>query len=246
MRRAPSAAAPTVPRSARRLACASIALCVATFAATFAGTTARAESADTAGRERYVRDWIAVPLLASPAQDSRPLQNGLVTGTALTLLEPQESNGFSHVRTRNGSEGWIGTRYLTAEPIARVQLDKANAELEELRKLKTQLADLPADVRTAAQQLIEVRAQNAELRKALDDAQKTPSEAAALSADNTRLKGENDSLRQQLADRDTEIRLLRDDSGQKQFRAGALAVVAGMLVVLAVRRLWPKKRSEWS
>lgn len=242
MRRAPSAIAATARLCARQRAGASVALCIAVLATGIA----RAESADTAGRERYVRDWIAVPLLGSPAQDGKPLHNGLVTGTALTLLEPQESNGFSHVRTRDGSEGWIATRYLTAEPVARVQLDKANAELEELRKLKTQLADLPADARSAAQQLIEARAQNAELRKALDDAQKSPSEAAALSADNTRLNGENDSLRQQLADRDTELRLLRDDNGQKQFRDGALAVVAGMLVVLAVRRLWPKKRSEWS
>lgn len=195
---------------------------------------------------RYVRDWIAVPLLANATPDSKTLHNGLVSGTPLTLLEAAETNGYSHVRTRDGIQGWIGTRYLSAEPIARVQLEKANAELEDLRKLKAQMAELPPDVRTAAQQLIEARTENTRLQQALSDAQKTPSEAAEISAENTRLKAASADLQQQLQARDAELALLRNQDRFQHFREGALAVVGGMLLVLIVRRLWPKKRSEWS
>lgn len=195
---------------------------------------------------RYIRDWIAVPLLAGGTADSKTIHNGLVSGTAVTLLETNESSGYSRVRIREGLEGWLATRYLTDEPIARVQLDKANAELEELRKLKAQLTELPADMRAATQQLIDARSENTRLQHELSDSRRTPSEAAEISAENTRLQARNAELQQQQLALETEIRLLRSDQEHTQFRDGALAVIGGMLLVLVVRRLWPKKRSEWS
>lgn len=211
------------------------------------GAAGAVHAADNAAdKVRYVRDWIAVPLLASAAPDARTLHNGLVSGTQLTLLESNDSTGLSHVRTRDGLEGWVGTRYLSAEPIARVQLEQANAELENLRKLKAQLDALPPDIRTATQQLTDLRSDNTRLQQELSDAQKTPSEAAEISADNTRLKAANADLQQQLQARDVELGLLRNSDRFQQFREGALAVIAGALLVAIVRRLWPKKRSEWS
>lgn len=207
------------------------------------GCTSGASQAD---ETRYIRDWIAVPLLASGNADSKTIHNGLVSGTAVTLLETNESSGYSRVRIREGSIGWLATRYLTDEPIARVQLDKATAELEELRKLKTQLTDLPADMRAATQQLIDARTENSRLQQELSDSQKTPTEAAQISAENTRLLASNTELQQQVSKLESEMQQVRTSEARRQFRDGALAVIAGMLVVLAVRRLWPKKRSEWS
>ncbi|HSB95001.1 MAG TPA: TIGR04211 family SH3 domain-containing protein [Spongiibacteraceae bacterium] len=195
---------------------------------------------------RYVRDWMSVPLHATATPDSRIVHNGLVSGTAVTVLESDAAKEYSRVRTAEGSEGWIATRYLSTEPAARAQLEKANAELDQLRKLKAQLADLPPDVRAAAQQVVDLRSENTRLQTELDSSQKTPTEAAQLSAENTRLKTDNATLQQQLATLDTERQLLRAEGDQTKFREGALAVIAGMLLAVGVRRFWPKKRSEWS
>jgi SH3 domain protein len=195
---------------------------------------------------RYVRDWMAVPLHATADPNSKTVHNGLVSGTQVTVLEGDAGSEFSRVRTSQGTIGWIATRYLTPEPVARLQLEKANAELEELRKLKSQLAALPPDMRATTQQVLDLRGENARLQAELNDSRKTPSEAAQLSAENTRLKADNAALEQRLAGLNAEIKSLHATSERTQFRDGALAVVVGMLVAVGARRLWPKKKSEWS
>lgn len=207
---------------------------------------AAAAGAVAADTDRYIRDWIAVPLLANSAPDSKTVHAGLTSGTAVTVLETNEATGYSRVRTREGAVGWLATRYLSDEPSARFQLEQANAELQELRALKTQLAALPTDLRTASQQLIDARTENSRLQQELADSRRTPSEAAEISAENNRLRSTNEDLQQQLSNRDIELQTLRGDTSQRQFRDGGLAVVAGMLLIAIVRRLWPKKRSEWS
>lgn len=204
---------------------------------------AGSHAADT---DRYIRDWISVPLLASAAPESKTVHPGVVSGTPVTVLETNDSSGYTRVRTREGTVGWLATRYLSEEPSARAQLEQSNAELQELRALKTQLADLPPDLRTASQQLIDTRAENARLQQELADSRRTPNEAAAISSENTRLQASNNDLQQQLQARATELQLLRADTSQQQFRDGGLAVAAGMVLIVIGRRLWPKKRSEWS
>lgn len=194
----------------------------------------------------YVRDWMAVPLHATVAPDSKTVHNGLVSGSAVTVLESDDSHTYSRVRSADGTVGWIATRYLTAEPVARAQLEKANAELEQLRKLKAQLTNLPADMRSATQQLIDLRSDNARLQAELEAYHKTPSEAAQLNSENAQLKTDNAALEQQLATLNTELQLRRSSGDRAQFREGALAVIGGVLLALCVRRLWPKKKSEWS
>jgi SH3 domain protein len=196
--------------------------------------------------DRYIRDWIAVPLVASAAPESKTVHAGLTSGTPVKVLETNDATGYTRVRTHEGVVGWLATRYLSDEPSARAQLDQVNAELQELRTLKTRMAELPADLRTASQQLIDTRTENARLQQELADSRKTPSEAAALAAENTRLQASNTDLEQQLRTRDTELQVLRGDTSQRQFRDGGLAVAAGMLLIVIGRRLWPKKRSEWS
>lgn len=196
--------------------------------------------------ERYIRDWIAVPLLSTAAPESKTVHAGLVSGTQVKVLETSDSKEYTRVRTREGVVGWLATRYLSDEPSARAQLDQAKTELEELRALKSRLNDLPPDLRTASQQLIDLRAENTRIQQELADSRRTPSEAAALGAENTRLQASNDELQQQLQGRDTELQILRADTSQRQFRDGGLAVAVGMVLIVIGRRLWPKKRSEWS
>src|SRR5690606_7719650 len=88
---------------------------------------------------RYVRDWISIPLRESPGSDSTIIHKGVVSGAPLVLLQTDDKAASARVRTEDGQEGWLPLRYLTSEPGARSQLEKAEAEIERLTKLNEQL-----------------------------------------------------------------------------------------------------------
>jgi len=55
-----------------------------------------------------------VSLRGDPSTHSAPIGH-LQKGSTVTLLEPQPQAGFYHVRTPDGTEGWVGVKYLTVE-----------------------------------------------------------------------------------------------------------------------------------
>lgn len=198
---------------------------------------------------RFVRDWMSVPLYETANADSRKVHPGLTSGTELTLLQNDDRNGFSHVRTDEGTEGWIATRYLMNEPTARMQLDVATKELADLRKLTAELqaqqAALPLDKREAAQQLAQLTSSNAQMQSELQALQQAPDSATQLAQENIDLKKENATLHAQIDTNNIELAELQRGKNYTLFREGALAVVAGALLMLLAAYMWPKKKSEW-
>lgn len=81
----------------------------------------------------YVIDRLQVGLRAE--RDGNVVKS-LETGAALEILERDER--FARVRDKQGTEGWLELRYLSAEPPARLQLVKLQ---DELNKTRTQLAE---------------------------------------------------------------------------------------------------------
>ena len=70
---------------------------------------------------RYVTDRTIVELRRGPSTEYLILRN-LEAGERVEVLE-QNDAGYSRVRVADqGTEGWILTRFLTAEPIARERL----------------------------------------------------------------------------------------------------------------------------
>lgn len=199
---------------------------------------------------RYVRDWMSVPLHETVNADSKTVHPGLASGTELTLLQSDEKSGFARVRTSEGVEGWIATRYLMSNPTARMQLDRANGELAELRKqtadLKAQQENIPRSERDAAQQLMQLKTENQQLQTELQALQQAPDGAAQLAQENIELKKDNESLRAELEGTKTEIAQQQRSNNFAQFREGGIAVIAGALLALLAANLWPKKKSEWS
>lgn len=198
---------------------------------------------------RYVRDWISIPLHQGQTADSAIVHPGVSSGTTLTLVRDDPGSGFARVRTNDGVEGWIASRYLIAEPTARMQLDKINAELDELRKTNARLeqeqSNIPPDQKLAAQQLTQLRADNARLQEDLQTLQQAPDNAIQLAQDNIELKKNNADLLAQMATANSALAGLQRAQNYTLFREGALAVIAGALLTALIPRLKPKKRSEW-
>lgn len=119
----------------------------------------------------YVIDRISVPLRASALEDGATVKT-VDSGTPLELLERGER--AARVRDRQGAEGWIELRFVSADTPARRQLAAVQAVLV---KTRGQLEETI----TRLQQAQEALAQEAAKTKQLQDAL-MESRAAAESA----------------------------------------------------------------
>jgi SH3 domain protein len=198
---------------------------------------------------RYVSDRTIVELRRGPSTEFLILRN-LEAGERVDVLEQNAEAGYSRVRVADqGTEGWILTRFLTAEPIARDRLVVAERSLaaarERITALEAQTAELTrdlaaargdleqtrtshgtvsqelADIRTAAANVVEIRDQNARLQQRLVQRDR---EVEELTADNARLAGRNN---------------------QNWFVVGAAVLLGGIVIGLIAPSLRRKRRSDW-
>lgn len=82
--------------------------------------TARAEKS-------YASDQVEVLMRTGPSQQ-HAIVRMLKSGVALEVLERDQNKGYSRVRTTGGTEGWVLSRYLMAEPAARELLEKLSSD----------------------------------------------------------------------------------------------------------------------
>ena len=109
----------------------------------------------------YVVDQFSVPMRVTPFEGSANVKT-VASGTPLELL--QRTGDMVHVRDREGAEGWIETRYVSASVPVRAQLAAAQAELA---KTRAQMNEALGQLKQAEEALAVEHAKNAELSKAL-------------------------------------------------------------------------------
>ncbi|MBN1240378.1 MAG: TIGR04211 family SH3 domain-containing protein [Gammaproteobacteria bacterium] len=201
------------------------------------------------GQTRYVSDDIPVTLRTGPSLDNRIVRN-LSAGTRVDVLGEDEDAGYSRVRVASdGTEGWILTRYLAAQPIARERLAAAERELAAARarvgELETEVASLTEDLRQTRQELEAAMSANSEATSELRDVRNASANAIAL-------RDQNEELRRRLAENDQQIsrltmenRELESDGRQSWFMVGAGVLFGGILIGLIAPSFKRKRRSDW-
>src|SRR5690606_5100025 len=123
------------------------------------------------GQTRYISDQLIVPLRTGPSIRNAITRN-LPAGTTVEVLERDEESGYSRVRLPDrGTEGWLETQYLVAEPIARDRLAAAERSLETARsrtaELEREVEGLTAELEAARAALDAARASSGDLREEL-------------------------------------------------------------------------------
>ena len=169
---------------------------------------------------RYVSDRAIVELRRGPSTEYLILRN-LESGEAVEVLEQNNANGYSRVRVLDeDTEGWVLSRFLSAEPSARERLAAAERNLSTARarvtELEQQVAALGgqleqharpissepatkhgqvsqelADIETAAANVVEMRDQNQSLRQGLTQSDE---QVQQLDLENGRSRGEQSEL----------------------------------------------------
>jgi SH3 domain protein len=198
---------------------------------------------------RYVTDRTIVELRRGPSTEYLILRN-LEAGERVEVLEQNQDSGYSRVRVADqGTEGWILTRFLAVEPIARERLVVAERSLAAARErtaaLEGQTAQLTRDLAATRGELEQARAGHGSVSKELADIR-------TASANVVEIRDQNARLEQRLAERDREVEQLTADnvrlagrSNQNWFVVGAAVLLGGIVIGLVAPSLRRKRRSDW-
>lgn len=193
---------------------------------------------------RYVTDELQVDLRAGPTNGYRILRM-LDAGTSLTVLE-QNQEGWSRVRTPQGVEGWILTRYLENTRSARERLAALTTThertLQELQQLKENLGSESERLQAAQRELSELGSANEQMKRQLGEAAR----GVAMANENRELKKQVVDLQRDIELLQNEAERLRDRSQRDWFVAGALVIVGGFIAGILVTRIRWRKKSSWS
>ena len=197
---------------------------------------------------RYVSDRTIVELRRGPSTEYLILRN-LEAGAAVQVLEDAGS-GYSRVRVQDqGTEGFILTRFLTPEPIAR---DKLAAAERSLAAAKTRTAELEQQVSTLTAELGGTKTDLTETRSSHAQVSKELADLRTSAANVVEIRDQNESLRQRLIQREREVeeltaantRLASQDK-QNWFVVGAGVLFGGIVIGLIAPSLRRKRRSDW-
>jgi len=200
------------------------------------------------GETRFVSDVLYISLRANPGPDAS-LITTLKTDTPLEVLE--DNGKFLRVRTPDGTEGYVLSRYVTSalpktrqieqlrrerdaleEKVARLERERQAGEASEAKpvaELEAKVASLENQLEEAKSQLAAVRERYQTLQKEAADVVSVVNDRDRLQLRNEQLNDEIDTLRGQNSD------LLR--TGMIQwFLAGGGVFLVGWLVGKVSRR----------
>jgi len=198
---------------------------------------------------RYVTDQLEVDIRTGKSLRHKIVRM-LPAGTEVTVLQEDQNEGYTLVRTPGGAEGWILTRYLSDSPIPRERLARAEAGLAEFesenRRLREQLSTLQASTQQMQAANAELQASNQELSQELAEIHRTAANAIAIGR-------RNEELEQQMVDMERELQLvqqenqtLTDDSRKEWFLLGAGVLLLGALLGWIGPRLRSnRQRARW-
>lgn len=205
-------------------------------------------SAGAAAQSAWVSDQFEVTLRTGPSTNNA-IERMLPSGTELEVIEEDPDNGYSRVRTRGGTEGWVLTRYLMSEPSAREQLEtltrqltSANAEGE---SMTSQLSAIRGQHETATRTIRDLERDNAALRAEIESISEKAANTLAIDR-------QNKELQQKLTDAEIQVSVLEQEkdrlvsqSTRNWFITGALVLLGGILLGLILPRMRLQRRSRY-
>jgi SH3 domain protein len=205
-------------------------------------------SADAAAQTvQYISDELTVAVRRGKSVQHRIIRFE-PSGTPVEVLEVSEEDGFTRVRTPNGTEGWVLSSKLQDRPGAAQRLEAAQ---ERIATLRADLADRRDEV-AALESALEMRSREAAdlqrqvevLTTELDETRAASAEPLRLAEDNERLASELESERQRATELEQENARLSSRSLKEWFVLGA-AVSLGSLVLGALLTRIPWRRERW-
>jgi len=196
---------------------------------------------------QYVSDQIRITLRTGQGSTYQIIKT-LDSGTKLNVLEITDT-GYAQVKLEDGTVGWIRSQYLSEEPIARVQLEETQKQLDKLKEQNTRLREEAEKLRNTNQTL---QAERSELSKNLAGTSSELTRLNEVAAKPILLDNENRELQQRNIAQEKQLQMvaqenqvLKDRSQREWFLAGAGVLLGGVLFGLLIPKVRWKKKSSW-
>jgi SH3 domain protein len=199
----------------------------------------------SAQQQRYIEDTALLPLRSEASSGSSPVHQGLPSGSPVTLIQGDTGAGWSQVRTREGVDGWIQTRYLRRDPGARYQILNA---MRLMGQPEDGTVSLTQAIEQLSGQLQAITGERDKLQAELAEGRQVWNRAGELDTANRELSEEVQALKSRIDVLQAENRRLTDESWQKWFINGVWATGVGGLLTLLLPRFFSRRRrySEWA
>ncbi len=215
---------------------------IATLVLILCSTTALAKTA-------YVTDELKITLRTGESATHRILRM-LPTGERLTVLSTNDESGYSKVRTAGGAEGYVLSRQLVDEPVARDRLAAAEAEVNALKAAPGELSSRLANLTEQHNALLKEHEALKEAKTQVDQEfaalQRTSSNAVRIANERNELRKQLAALTREVEDVKQQNRELENKTAQNWFLIGAGVVVGGILLGLILPHLRVRRRkSSW-
>jgi SH3 domain protein len=195
----------------------------------------------------YISDILLVPLRTGPTIQHRIINAGLRSGTEVILIESDSETQWSRIQVGE-QEGWVPTRHLLNQPIARDQLNQLEAELESLRQqyaaLQQQNADSELDLTNGSTELARLRTERDDARREIERLNQLSGTEIDLDRQNEKLLAENRTLQAENEQLLGMKASLERDSDQWRMIIGGGLVLAGIVVGLIFPGVARRRRSD--
>ncbi len=185
----------------------------------------------------YVTDYTEITLRTGASLENKILKF-LGSGQRVEIIQGGEQ--WSQVRTSNGNEGWVLTRYLTPEPTSKIKLESLESKFNDLTARNAALMkennELKANNRKYS---TELNTTDDSLKKVLSDYETLKAESAEFLALKSKFEKTSTQLRektekaQQLED---QVAKLERSYAIKWFLAGAAVLLFGLILGFSLKK----------
>lgn len=192
---------------------------------------------------RYISDQLEINVRTGKTPKHR-IVSVLKSGSKVTIIE-QDDSGWSQIRMANGKEGWVLTRYLSRQPVARAQLAAMQREIKakdkNLLRMQEKLDNITRERSELQQERATLEAENASLEGQLKDISGTAARTLQINALNRDLEDQVANLG---ADRDKlQFELDYHKARRDHLIVGGMICGVGILIGLILPRLGRRKNS---
>lgn len=194
----------------------------------------------------YVSDYLVITLRAGKG-DSFKVLKSLSSGAVLEVIEVDGE--FTHVRTKEGVEGWVRNQYLSEKPVARSLVDEYSKKLEQLvaenKKMKDSLTQINREAKKLTQEQQRIAAEKAKMEQEHAQIKEIAARPMELEEQNKILSRENAAMKTELVKLRQESSEFKENQVQKWFVAGGGVFFFGILAGLILPRFKSRRQSNW-